>query len=229
MESNFEMQERYSQMLRDNFKNLRSSWQSNPEHQTRLQQRQKQLDERLPQLRQGRSKIQRASKIAEQIRQDLENLFPSEKPYISQPQQKQLRENRQVQQQLREQAQQLQDKMQRMGQRLPMFSPQMQQLMREANEQMGEAKDRLGQREPRPAQHAQERASSKLQQLRKQMQQAMKQQGSGSKKQDPVEIPDASKHKAPKALRQDIMDAMKEKVPKPYREPAQRYYEKLIK
>ncbi len=229
MESNFEMQERYSQMLRDNFKNLRSSWQSNPEHQTRLQQRQKQLDERLPQLRQGRSKIQRASKIAEQIRQDLENLFPSEKPYISQPQQKQLRENRQVQQQLRDQAQQLQDKMQRMGQRLPMFSPQMQQLMREANEQMGEAKDRLGQREPRPAQHAQERASSKLQQLRKQMQQAMKQQGSGSKKQDPVEIPDASKHKAPKALRQDIMDAMKEKVPKPYREPAQRYYEKLIK
>lgn len=230
MESNFEMQERYSQMLRENLQNLRSSWQSHPEHQARLQQRQKQLDERLPQLRDGRSKLQRASQIAEQIRKDLENLFPSEKPYISQPQQQQLRENRQVQEQLREQAQQLQEKMQRMGQRLPMFSPQMQQLMREANEQMGEAKERLGQREPRPAQHAQERASSKLQQLRKQMQKAMQQQGSKSQpKQDPVEIPDASKHKAPKALRQDIMDAMKEKVPKPYREPAQRYYEKLIK
>ncbi|MCB9640552.1 MAG: DUF4175 family protein [Myxococcales bacterium] len=230
LESNFEMQERYSRMLQENLRNIRQSWRNDIDHQQSLQKRVKQLQERSKGVKQAVSQLQRAGQIAEQIRKDLENFFPSEKPYVSKKDQKQLQQNQRSQEQLRKIAQQLQQKMERMGRRIPMFSPKMQQKMREAGEQMGEAKEKLGQREPRNAHHAQERAAFKLKDLRKQMQKMMQQQGRASKqKQEKVEIPDASKHKAPKALRQDIIDAMKEKVPKPYREPVQRYYEKLVK
>lgn len=126
-----------------------------------------------------------------------------------------------------------------------MFKPSMQRGLKEAAGEMGGAKRQLRRNSAQPAFGHQQKAISKLRNVRRQMSQSMKRQGQKGKRgkggkgsksggqgrgyQDEVKIPDASKHKAPKALRQDILDAMKEKYPHKYKEQIQRYYEKLAK
>lgn len=190
--------------------------------------------------------LKKAESIAQKIGDDLRKIFPSPRPYMK-PQDK-MRMQRYSQQQgmLRQEARRLQQQMKRMAQRMPMFKPSMQRGLKEAAGEMGGAKRQLRRNSAQPAFGHQQKAISKLRNVRRQMSQSMKRQGQKGKRgkngkggqgngqgnrraEQEVKIPDASKHKAPKALRQDILDAMKEKYPHKYKEQIQRYYEKLAK
>lgn len=195
--------------------------------------------------------MKKALRNADRIRDDLERFFPNSKPHMNKRDHRLMRRYQKDQSDLRRQAQQLQQKLQQMSKKMPVFRPKMQQKLQQASSQMKQAAKRLGNRSPRPAYSHQQKAISALRKLRQSMRQSMQPQGknggSGKQRQgnrggkgglrgfrrqqsDPkVKIPKPGQHKAPKALRQDILDAMKEKLPHRYREPVRKYYEKLVK
>ena len=202
---------------------------------------------RLPKIIGARNELNKGQRIARKIERDLDKFFPSPKPYMNKNDRKLMQRYRNLQRRLRSEARKLQRNMQQMNKRLPVFRPGMQRNMKGALRQMRRATRRLGAKEPRSAYGHQQHAISKLSKLRKALRQSLqRQQGKqgqkpgqkgnrsgsgqrmGNRRQNEVKIPKPGDHKAPKALRQDILDAMKEKVPKRYRERVRRYYEKLV-
>lgn len=196
----------------------------------------------------GKSQIalQKSADLSEKIRQDLEKATPSPQPYMTPQDRNKLNHYNQQQDTLRQEVQRLQQKMAEMSRTMPMFQPGMQRKLQGAGQEMGKAARQLRKNAPQPAFDHQQQAVAKLREVRKKLGESMKQQGQqgqqgqggqgsqggqggqGNRDRE-VKIPDASAHKAPKALRQDILDAMKEKFPNKYKERVHRYYEKLAK
>lgn len=190
----------------------------------------------------ARKRLISANKLAQAIRRDLEKMFPSPQDHLTSSEQQQLKRYRDMQQRLRNEAEQLHKRFSRMAQQMPVFKPSMQRGIRGASDDMRRASQKLGQSEPQPAHSHQQKAISKLRDVRNQMQQSMqpssqRRGGQGERqggqgrgyRHEKIDIPDASSHQAPKELRQDILDAMREKYPQKYKEPVNRYYEKLAK
>lgn len=191
----------------------------------------------------SKTSLQKTESIARKIQQDLRKIFPSPKPYMKAQDKRRMQRYSQQQEMLRQEARKLERRMARMAKRMPMFKSTMQKGLKEAAGEMNGAKHQLKRNSAQPAFGHQQKAISKLRKVRRQMSRSMKRQGKKGGKQgkgkrggrgryrthQEVKIPDPSKHKAPKALRQDILDAMKEKFPHKYKEQIHRYYEKLAK
>jgi len=193
---------------------------------------------RLKSLARSRSHMKKFRELKEKIRKDLERALPSPQPYLTKGDKKRLKRYQRQQRQLQREARRLKNKISRMSRKMPIFRPKMRKGLQQAVQEMGGASQKLGKGSPRKAFSHQERAASKLSQLRKSMQKAMQRSrgqndGKGRKgrriRRKRIKIPNASDHKAPKALREDIIDAMKEKFPQKYKKPVHKYYEKLAK
>ncbi len=197
---------------------------------------------RMKAIQRSHKSLNNSREIARKIHNDLEKIFPSPKPFMTPQDRQHMRRYSRQQEQLRRETRRLQRKLQRMSRRMPMFKPSMQKGLKQAAGEMNGAKGQLKQNSPRPAFTHQQKAIAKLRSVRKQMSKSMQRRKGkrgrrgkkgrngrrGTRYMD-VKIPDPSAHKAPKALRQDILDAMKEKFPHKYKERVHRYYEKLAK
>lgn len=198
-------------------------------------------NERQAALQKSQTSLYKTQELSEEIRRDLEKAKPSPQPYMTPQDRKKLDHYSHQQEQLRQEAQRLQEELSRMSKTMPMFKPSLQRDLGKARQDMRGASKQLRQNAPQPAFDHQQQAVSKLREIRRQLAESMKQQsknGQGGKdgqtggrrmREEDVKIPDPSAHKAPKALRQDILDAMKEKFPHQYKERVHRYYEKLAK
>jgi hypothetical protein len=174
-----------------------------------------------------------ARRLAGEMVNDLESIFPRPGAMLDRPSRQELRQLLRRQQSLRKRAQQLGGQLQREGGGSPVLGPQELRKLGEAAEIMGQAVGKLRQLQLQEAHGHQETAAERLARLQKQVRQARQPQrmaGNGSAGlRERIKIPGADTFRPPREFRQDILEAMKEKAPAGHRKSVRRYYEELVK
>ena len=201
-----------------------------------------------PQGEQGQEAHEQARGAGRSMKEavrELERMIPKAQNRLSSEERGKLEQLGKRQRGLRERTGRLKRRLEEMGEDAPFFGDEAKQSLEKAHEEMAQAEGKLGRGAPREASQHEQGAAESLGRLKDQLQQAMKQgasPGGGGQKdgqekegegqnmsREPVVIPGAEEHKAPKEFREDLLKAMKQGVPGPYRDLVRRYYEEIVR
>jgi chromosome segregation ATPase len=179
-----------------------------------------------PQMDQFAGEMGEASKLAQELQQELEKLVPRPEDAMSQGQRERGQSLGQRQGSLEQRAQQLAEELNKKASQVPGADKAGGEL-KQIGQQMGEAGGDLQRGSAHEGAGKAQEAADRLAKLRDQM--GQRQMGGNQSQREPVRIPGADESKAPREWRQELLEAMRERAPERFREEVRRYYEELVK